>query len=148
MSYANLNYHIMFSTKERAAWLTGEMKPRLIRYLGGIIREAGGMMLEANGPVDHIHVAATLKPTEALSNVIRALKSKSSGWIHETFSGLTAFRWQKGYAAFSVSKSVLPQVIKYIRGQEEHHRVRTFREELIEFFEKHGIEYDERYLLE
>ena len=95
----------------------------------------------------HIHIAAILKPAEALSDVVRTIKSRSSGWIHDTWRERTDFGWQDGYSAFSVSKSIVPQVIEYIRSQEEHHRRKTFREELIEFLEKHEIEYDERYLL-
>jgi putative transposase len=57
-----------------------------------------------------------------------------------------AFCWQEGYAAFTVSASVRPAIQRYIACQEEHHRKQNFREELIEFLEKSGIEYEERYL--
>jgi len=51
-----------------------------------------------------------------------------------------------GYAAFSVSKSKIPDVVRYIKNQREHHRVKTFQEEYLEFLRENGIEYDERYL--
>jgi putative transposase len=56
------------------------------------------------------------------------------------------FAWQDGYGAFTVSKSNVPSVIDYIQNQREHHRTKTFQEEYLEFLEKHGVEYDERYL--
>lgn len=56
------------------------------------------------------------------------------------------FGWQDGYGAFTVSKSKLPQVIRYIQNQREHHSKKTFQEEYLEFLDEHGIEYDERYL--
>ena len=76
---------------------------------------------------------------------MRELKKSSSLWVVETMKEPT-FRWQEGYAAFSVSASARPAVQKYIANQEEHHRVKSFREELIEFLNKSGITYDERYL--
>ena len=58
------------------------------------------------------------------------------------------FRWQDGYGAFSVSKSSEATVIQYIRNQQEHHRKKSFQEEFIGFLNKHGIEYEEKYLWE
>jgi hypothetical protein len=56
------------------------------------------------------------------------------------------FGWQDGYGGFSVSKSDVPDVIRYIRNQREHHRRKTFREEYLELLREHGIQYDERYV--
>jgi putative transposase len=76
---------------------------------------------------------------------MRELKKASSVWIHEEI-GQRGFAWQEGYAAFTVSATVRDAVRKYISNQEEHHRLRSFREELVEFLEKAGVEYDQRYL--
>jgi len=54
--------------------------------------------------------------------------------------------WQSGYGAFSVSESGVAAVERYIANQKEHHRKRTFREELVELLERHGIEYEGRFL--
>jgi hypothetical protein len=59
---------------------------------------------------------------------------------------LKVFQWQSGYGAFSVGQSQVNAVIKYIRGQKQHHRKMTFKEELLKFLEKYQVEYDERYL--
>lgn len=75
-------------------------------------------------------------------------KSNSSRWIHECFAQLRCFAWQEGYGAFSVSKSSELRIVRYIANQEEHHRKRTFKEELIGLLERHGIEYDNRYIWE
>ncbi len=76
---------------------------------------------------------------------MRELKKASSIWVKEK-TGVEAFRWQEGYAAFTVSASTRLAVQKYIAGQEEHHRVKTFREELIGFLEKSGVDFNERFL--
>ena len=74
------------------------------------------------------------------------IKGGSSGWIHETFPGMSRFAWQDGYGAFTVSKSNIPGVTAYIKKQREHHSTMTFQEEYLQLLHKHEIEYDERYL--
>ena len=84
--------------------------------------------------------------TISIGDFVNAVKSNSSRWIHESFSNLRNFAWQEGYGAFSVSKSEEERVMRYIANQESHHRKRTFKEELVALLDKHGIEYDKRYL--
>ena len=89
-----------------------------------------------------VNARATLAP----SQVAQFLKGDSSKWIHDEFPSLRSFAWQDGYGAFTVSKSNLPEVVRYIQSQREHHRKKTFQEEYLEFLQMHGIDYDERYL--
>ncbi len=56
--------------------------------------------------------------------------------------------WQRGFGAFTYSKSQIPRVIKYINEQEEHHMKRTFREEYLELLNKFEIEFENKYLFE
>jgi REP element-mobilizing transposase RayT len=86
-----------------------------------------------------------LKPTHAIADVVREIKKASTKWVHDEV-GRTKFHWQDGYGAFAVSKRDIEGVREYIRGQEEHHRTRTFQEEYLEFLREYGIEYDERYV--
>lgn len=146
MSFSSLQYHLAFVTKERRPFLGSDMMPRLASYLGGVIRGLGGTLLEANGPEDHIHLTTILPPTRAVADVMRDIKAGSSGWIRHEFRGMKEFAWQDGYAAFSVSQSVMPNVIGYVRTQQEHHRKMTFVEELARLLEKHGISFDPQYL--
>ena len=146
MSYTSLDYHIVFSTREREPSLEADHLERLASYLGGIIRESGGALLGANGPADHIHLVVSLPPTLALADLLRTLKATSSKWIHETFAELREFAWQDGYAAFTVSRSVRPTVLKYVADQQNHHQRMSFTEELVKLLDKHGIKYDMKYL--
>ena len=145
-TYTSLHYHIIFSTKQRRPFITSDLGPRLYDYIGGIIRHEKGILRCAGGVADHVHLLATLPPTRAISDWMRVIKSNSSGWIHETFPDQRAFGWQDGYGAFTVSKSGLADVERYIAGQEEHHRRVSFKEEFVEFLRRNEIEYDERYL--
>jgi putative transposase len=145
-TYTCLLYHIIFSTKNRQRWISPDIEERLWSYLGGIAEKNGMTPLKNGGIEDHVHIVVGLPPTMAPSKAVQLLKGGSSLWIHETFPELADFAWQDGYGAFTVSKSQLPDLIEYVKNQREHHRTRTFQEEYRAFLEKHGIEYDERYL--
>jgi REP element-mobilizing transposase RayT len=91
---------------------------------------------------DHVHILVGLKATHRLSDVMRELKKASSKWVHEEI-GLRSFRWQEGYGAFTVSERGIEAVRRYIARQEEHHRVRTFRQEYIAMLRRAEIEFEE-----
>lgn len=145
-TYTKLCYHVVFSTKGRRPFITTGIKDELYKYIGGIIRGIGGASLEINGAADHVHILAILPPKIALSDALRDIKSNSSKWIHETKPDLQMFGWQDGFAAFTVSRSHVEAVRIYIRDQESHHEKGDFKQELIALLQKHGVEYDERYI--
>jgi hypothetical protein len=74
------------------------------------------------------------------------VKGNSSGWVKERWPKRGHFGWQTGYAAFSVSRSHMEQVKRYIRNQEAHHCKVSFQEEVLAFLDKQGIKYDPRYV--
>lgn len=145
-TFTNLLTHLIFSTKDREPLIVPELESELYAYLGGLTRELKGKSYGINGTSDHVHMLISLPPTVSTSEALRFIKSNSSGWVHVKWPRRRAFAWQLGYGAFSVSKSNVPSVLKYIRSQEAHHRKVTFKEELIDFLVKHEIEYDERYI--
>jgi putative transposase len=145
-TYTSLHYHVLFSTKNREPWLVPSIEQRIWEFIGGIARAHRMTALQVGGVEDHIHALVTAPPTIAAFQIAQFLKGDSSKWIHEEFSTLRNFGWQDGYGAFTVSKSNIPKVIKYIQNQREHHRKKTFQEEYLEFLRENGIEYDERYL--
>jgi len=145
-TYTNLIYHIVFSTKQRVPLISEEIREELYRYIGGIIRAEGGAALEIGGTSDHIHILAKLKPAISVAEVLNKVKSNSSKWANDHKMKMRKFGWQEGYAAFSVSESQVPAVAEYIRNQEEHHRMQSYQKEFVALLERHGIEYDQRYL--
>jgi REP element-mobilizing transposase RayT len=142
-SYTNLLYHIVFTTKERHPWLDAAVGPRVFAYLGGLVRKEDGIALLVNGMPDHVHLLAKLRQDKAVSDVVRAIKANSSGWVHRTYPGCAGFAWQTGYGAFSVSQSQVGKVRTYIANQEEHHRQRTVQQEFRALLRAHGIPYKE-----
>ena len=94
---------------------------------------------------DHIHLLVGISPTIAVSDFIRIVKANSSKWINEQPEPTNKFRWQIGYGAFTVNVSQFETVRMYIQKQEQHHRKRTFKEELLE---RHNLEFDLKYVFE
>jgi REP element-mobilizing transposase RayT len=145
-SFAALHAHLIFSTKQRERHLTLDVVERLYPYFGGIAGNLGCTVKVAGGVEDHVHLLVSLGREVAVSTLVRDLKANSSSWLKNEFPHLAMFAWQNGYGAFSVGRSGLDRVAAYIRNQEEHHRKLTFQEEFVEFLERYGIRYDERYL--
>lgn len=141
-SYTSSLFHCVFATKNREPFLTHDLRVRLWPYLSGIAREKGMKTLAVGGVSDHVHLLLSLPPTMPLAKALQLLKGNSSKWIHETFPALGAFAWQEGYGAFSISISGVEETIAYIRNQEEHHRTRSYREEIASVLKRHGIEFD------
>lgn len=147
-TYTCLKYHLIFGTQYRRPLLLKPMRKELYAYIGGIIRDEGGNLDSIGGVEDHIHILCGIPPRIAVSNMLRAIKASSSKWINENRRTESEFRWQRGFAAFSVSKSKMPDVDCYIENQEEHHSKISFEDEYRNFLIRHGIKFEERFLFE
>ncbi len=145
-SYTSSLCHLVFSTKNHEPWLTPPIQKRLWPYLGGVAAKNEMTTLCVGGHSDHVHILLSLPPDMALSRAIQIVKGGSSLWLHQTFPDLHGFAWQEGYGAFSIGISQIADTRKYIEGQAEHHKKRSFREEYVAFLKKNGIPYDERYV--
>lgn len=145
-TFTFLGIHFVFSTKNRIPLIENTMNERLYAYIGGIIRELDGTLVEINAMPEHIHFYTHMPKTVSVSKFMEIVKANSSKWVHATFPEKDNFGWQDGYGAFSVSKSAEDTVIQYIRSQQEHHRKKSFQEEFIDFLNKYGVEYDENYI--
>jgi putative transposase len=142
------NYvHIVFSTKNREKTISPEMEKRLHRYIIGIAREHGMKALAVGGISDHVHALLSLPAVMPIARATQLIKGGSSRWVHETFPGMKGFAWQQAYGAFTIGVSQIDATVAYIADQEQHHRKRDFRAELVAFLRKNRIEYDEKFLL-
>ena len=144
-TYTSLHCHIIFSTKNREPWIVEDWRDRLHAYMGGIVKGLNGTPLAIGGIEDHVHLLVGLKSSHRIDYFLRDLKADSSEWVHREI-GMEMFAWQKGYAALSVSPSDVESVKSYVLTQAEHHRRKTFQEELLEILNENGIPYDERFL--
>ncbi|MCH8042938.1 MAG: IS200/IS605 family transposase [Planctomycetes bacterium] len=147
-TFTSLTYHVVFSTKYRKNRITADLQEELYKYIGGIVRDQKGVLLEIGGVADHVHLLTGFSPTVAVSDVVRLIKANSSKWVNEKADTTRKFQWQTGYAAFTVSCSQVDVVRRYIQNQEEHHKTLSFRDEFLALLKRHGIEVDMRYVFE
>jgi REP element-mobilizing transposase RayT len=142
-SLALVIVHIIFSTKDRAAFIRGDTRDELHAYLATIARNHDCECYCVGGVADHVHVAVRLSRTTTVAKLVSELKATSSRWMKKT---VPAFAWQRGYGAFSVGPSDLKALRHYVETQEEHHRKHSFQDEFRAVLKKYGVEYDERYV--
>jgi REP-associated tyrosine transposase len=144
-SLSKVIIHIIFSTKNREAWLDSDVRPRMRAYLATVCRNLGAEFVRIGGVADHVHIVTTLPRTVSQAEFIEEIKKASSKWIKALNTQYRGVFWQRGYGAFSVSPSQLDVVLRYVEEQPAHHRTRTFQEEYRELLGKHGVQFDERY---
>ena len=147
-TYTQLYFHIVFAVKGRSNYISEQWKDELYKYISGIIANKNQKLMIVNGMPNHIHLLIGTKPNCNLSDLIRDIKANSSKWINEKKFTNFHFEWQTGFGAFTVSQSVVPNVIEYIKNQEEHHRKKTFKEEYVEFLKAYKIDFKDEYLFD
>ena len=123
-----------------------EIRDEVEKYVCGVAGNLRVNTLAINSVADHLHMLVDVPAAVAVSELVGKLKANSSRFIHENWPPRSKFAWQQGYGAFSVSRSGVADVVRYIAGQEEHHRKRTYQEEFLDFLRKYEIEFDERYI--
>lgn len=145
-TYTQIHIQAVFCVQDRGCIIKKSWKDELYKYITGIIQKNDHKVLAINGMPDHIHVFFGMRPSQSLSDLLQDIKADSSKWINRKSFVNGRFSWQEGYGAFSYSKSHVDHVIDYIKNQEIHHRKKTFIEEYLDFLEKFGVDYDERYI--
>ncbi len=146
-SLSRILVHIVFSTKDRFPFLIDiELRSRIHAYIARVFYEHESPAIEVGGTEDHVHALTLLSRNYSVSEIIAKSKANSSSWAKAQGGRCLKFSWQSGYGAFSIHPSQIDPMQKYIQGQVEHHRKRTFQEEYLEILNEYKMEYDERYL--
>jgi putative transposase len=144
-TYASIYLHVVFATWDRRPVLIPSLRSRLHAYLATTARNLGVADVHVGGHDDHVHLLGRFDPSGAPSAVIGQIKQSATCWLHE--ENVREFKWQRGFGAFSVSCDRVPVIVRYIQRQEEHHRKRTFREELETLLRAHGVSVEDVKLL-
>ncbi|MDO9258165.1 MAG: IS200/IS605 family transposase [Bacteroidales bacterium] len=147
-TYSQIYLQVVFAVKGRENLISPKWRDELYKYIAGIIKNKEQKPIIVNGMRDHIHLFIGLRPSMAISDLVRDIKNNSSNFINEKRWVKGRFSWQEGYGVFSYSHSQIETVYNYILNQEEHHRKKTFREEYIDFLERFEIEYNKKYLFD
>ena len=145
-TYTQILYQIVFSTKRRKPALLKENREALFKYIWGILKNKKCHLYRINGVEDHLHIVTHVHPTVAPAFLVKDIKIASSSYIKANDLFPDFDDWQVGYAAITYSWKEKDTLIEYVKNQEEHHKTKTYREELIESLRERGIEFDEKYL--
>ena len=145
-TYTQIHIQAIFAVQHRRCLIQDEWKNELYNYITGVIQNHNHRVLAINGMPDHIHIFFGMRPKQSLSELMQMVKGSSSHWINQKGFLRQAFSWQRGYGAFSYSKSEVPRVCRYIAKQEEHHKKKSFIQEYHDFLKAFEVDYDKRFI--
>lgn len=145
-SLAKVLLHIVFSTKNRAPFLSDlGVRAELHTYMAGVLKSIDCPAIIVGGVEDHVHILCSLSRIRTIAQLLEETKIATSKWVKSKGTAYKDFHWQNGYGAFSVSESKVADVRRYIEEQDKHHRKMTFQDEFRELCRRHNIALDERY---
>jgi REP element-mobilizing transposase RayT len=145
-TYTQIYIHTVFAVEGRRSLIASEHKIEIYKYMTAVIQNQRQKMMSINGMPDHVHLLIGLGPDIPLSDLVRDVKTASSRLINDNRWVRGRFNWQRGFGAFSYSRSQVSTVAKYIENQERHHAKRSFRDEYVALLKKFHVEYDPAYL--
>lgn len=147
-TYSQLYIQFVFSVQGRENMVNEQFRDELEKVICGIVANNNCKTYAIYCNPDHTHVFVGMHPTISPSKLMEQIKSGSSKWLNEKNYLSAKFSWQKGFGAFSYSKSHIDKVVKYILNQREHHKKQSFRDEYLLLLEKFGVEYDIKFLFD
>jgi REP element-mobilizing transposase RayT len=147
-TYTQFYVHIVFTPKNRNALIKKAWKNELEKYITGIVQNNGHKMLAIECMPDHIHIFIGYNVNQLIPDLVEKIKTSSNAWIKENKLSKFKFEWQKGYGAFTHSRSQLDIVVNYILNQDEHHSKKTFKEEYLEILNKNDVKFQDEYLFD
>ena len=147
MAYTQLYYHLVFRTKNSEKTINEAHETDLYKYAWGFCKAQKAYLKRINGMPDHIHMLVAIPPTIAVASFVHDLKLSLTSFCKRNPDLFPQFRgWGDGYCSLSYGINEIDKIYNYIKNQKEHHRKKSFREELIEVLTECGIAYDERYI--
>ena len=139
-SYNKIWIHAIWATKERIPIIHSNIEYKIHQFISEQLRAQGCLVRIINGMPDHIHCLFLLSPQKSISEVLKQIKGSSSHYINQNDLTSKKFAWQTGYAAYSVSESVVEKVFQYIKTQKEHHQKKSFLQEYEAFLKLYAVE--------
>jgi putative transposase len=145
-TYSQIYIQVVFAVSARQSVIPKQNKDELHKFITGIVKERGQKLLTVHCMPDHTHMLVGLRPSLAVSDLVRDVKNASTNFINSKSWVMGRFSWQEGFGAFSYGHSQLTKIINYIADQERHHAKRSFRDEYIRFLKKYQIDHDEKFI--
>jgi len=147
-TYTQCYFHLVFAVKNRDALIKKGWKDEMEMYITGIAQNHRHKVLAIGSMPDHMHILIGYNVNQLIPDLVEEIKTSTNAWIKEKRLSKFKFEWQKGYGAFTHSRSQIDPVVKYILSQEEHHKKKVFKEEYLEMLEKNNVEFNQEYLFE
>ena len=146
-THTQILYQVVFGSKDHSPFLTTENEKTLFGYIAGILRNKSCHSYIVGGASNHIHIITHLHPAVALASIVKDIKLASHKMILENEKLFSYFPgWQVGYSAFTYHISAKENLIRYVVNQREHHKIVSFKDELIQLLKEHSVDYKEEYL--
>ena len=147
-TYTQFYAHLVFAVKNRNSLIKRQWKDDLEKYITGIVQNHKHKMLAIGSMPDHIHIFIGYNVNHLIPDLVEEIKTSTNEWIKQNNLSRFRFEWQKGYGAFSHSRSQINAVVKYVLNQEKHHIKTDFRTEYLEILRKNDIHFNDDYLFE
>jgi putative transposase len=147
-TYTQCYFHLVFAVKNRNALIKKEWSDEMEKYITGIVQNHRHKMLAIGSMPDHIHILIGYNVNQLIPDLVEEIKTSTNSWIKERRLSKFNFVWQKGYGAFTHSRSQIDFVVKYILSQEEHHKKQSFRDEYLEILVKNEVFFNHEYLFD
>ena len=147
-TYTQFYAHLVFAVKNRNSLIKRQWKDDLEKYITGIVQNHKHKMLAIGSMPDHIHIFIGYNVNHLIPDLVEEIKTSTNEWIKQNNLSRFRFEWQKGYGAFSHSRSQIDAVVKYVLNQEKHHIKTDFRTEYLEILRKNDIHFNDDYLFE
>ena len=123
--------HLVFGVKNSEHWIIPEIQYELHGFMWGLLQNEGCNVIAIDGISNHVHLLFVLSRNHSLSHIVGRLKKGATDWLKKQSDVFAHFAWQTGYGAFSISYSDVPQVKRYIKNQQNHHKTVSFDDEIL-----------------
>ena len=133
IEYNNLYTHFVFSTFERQAVIQDNNRVRIEKYITGIVNNNSCKLYAIYINPDHMHFLVSRSPVISEEQLATIIADSSERFINKSKFTRCHFSWQRSASAFSISKSDIDKICRYILSQPNHHKKVTFAEEYEQF---------------
>lgn len=140
MPFSVCYYHVIWTTKNRAALLTPAVEKIVLASIQQTSKAIRSPIEALNGCENHIHVAVRIALSLSVSQWVKRIKGTSSFAVNKAYPDGDKFRWQGSYGVLTFGAKQLPFVTDYILRQKEHHRANALQP----YLEETGSDDDEQ----
>jgi len=133
IEYNNLYVHFVFTTLHRLPIIPEKNRIRIEKYITGIVNNNSSKLYAIYANPEHVHFLISRAPDISDEKLATIVADSTERFINDNKLTIGIFAWKQTASAFSVSKSEVDKICKYILNQPEHHKKLSFEDEYQEF---------------